>query len=450
MLDTVRSTLTRHGMLSLGDSVAVAVSGGPDSMALLRILELLRPELGLQLTVCHINHQLRGEDSELDEALVARYCRERELPFRSLRADVAGQAAQAGQTLEEAGRQIRYAFFAEVAGEKGKIATAHHRSDSLETFFFNAQRGTGLKGLCGIPPVRDRIIRPLTDCSREEILAFCREQNLPYRMDATNQSEDFSRNIIRNRILPEFDRLNPSARDALARTIRNLAADSSYLEEQTDRLLASARTEQGYRADVIAGAPLPLRTRAAGRLLAFFGGEVSEESIRSLCSLLAGERKGVNLPGGRHLRLQDGLVCEETVAEPSPSFPPTPLQVGQNSIFPGMTANIFIASYDIYESIKNNPRKGLTNLLDYDKIGNNPHFRPKKEGDRAAIVDRGGTKPLRKLFREAEIPHSLWPNIPVLADEEGILWIWKLGACERARIDSSTRRVLVIELTMAE
>ena len=201
----------RYQMIQPGDTVAAGVSGGADSVALLDFLRHLRRSVPFTLLVCHLDHQLRGEESRRDAAFVRELAERWGLPYRCRQADAAAWARLHRLTVEEAGRQLRYAFFRECAGETGKIATAHTLSDSMETVLLNLCRGTGPRGLRGIPPVRGNIIRPLFACTRREVEDYCQERGLAFVTDSTNLLPDYSRNRIRLEVLPRLELLNPAA-----------------------------------------------------------------------------------------------------------------------------------------------------------------------------------------------------------------------------------------------
>ena len=234
-------TVQKHQMIQRGDTVAAGVSGGADSVAMLDFFYHLRERMPLQITVCHLNHQLRGEESDRDEAFVRELAERYRLPFLGKRVDAAAWAGAHRCSVEEAGRELRYAFLQECAGEEGKIATAHTLSDSMETLLLNLCRGSGVRGLRGIPPVRGRIVRPLSGCTRQEVEDYCREQGLCSITDSTNLSPVYSRNRLRLRVLPELELINPALPAVLeafmARMDRHWELLEGLVQEAKGRLL---------------------------------------------------------------------------------------------------------------------------------------------------------------------------------------------------------------------
>ena len=196
MMDKIKETITRYNMLQENDVVAVAVSGGADSIALLHTLHSLKHELGITVVACHVNHNLRGEESIRDAQFVEDFCSINKIPvtFYSIEVKV-----DKHESVEERARKMRYECFDKLCNElNAKLATAHTASDNAETVFLNILRGTGTKGLCGIPPVRDNIIRPLLRCTREEIENYCKENSLSFVTDSSNLSDDYTRNKIKS------------------------------------------------------------------------------------------------------------------------------------------------------------------------------------------------------------------------------------------------------------
>lgn len=201
-------TVDKYNMLEKNDTVVVGVSGGADSVGLL--LFLLECNLSLDIHVCHINHCLRGEESDGDQEFTRQLAQRYNLPFHIAKIDVLAKSKEAAQGVEEYSRDFRYNFFAQIAGGKGKIATAHTLSDATETTLFHLIRGTGIKGLCGIPYCRGNIIRPLRDCTRDMVEAFLEEKSQNFRIDSSNLTDDYSRNFIRHQIVPNMVQMNPS------------------------------------------------------------------------------------------------------------------------------------------------------------------------------------------------------------------------------------------------
>ena len=214
-----------------GDRVVVGVSGGADSVALLHCLTRDLPQYQLYPVVCHVNHKLRGAESDQDEAFVRSLCEHLGVPCHVLSEDVALLAEQRKIGVEVCGRELRYDFFTKTAaqyGENVKIATAHTLSDQAETVLFRLTRGAGLHGLCGIPPMRGAIIRPLLEVTRAEVESYLSGIGLEYRIDSSNRETVYARNRIRLKVVPELEKINPSFSETLCGTVESLREDDRF------------------------------------------------------------------------------------------------------------------------------------------------------------------------------------------------------------------------------
>lgn len=257
MTEQATHTINNHGMLRPGDHVLVGLSGGADSVALLHLLCNLRERWQLTLTVAHVNHNLRGEQSQGDEQFCRDLCEQWQVPLHV-------HQAHFEKFSEAAGREVRYAFFAQLGGDK--LALAHTLSDRMETFLLNIARGTTLRGLCSIPPTRDKMIRPLIDCTRAQVEKYCAAQGLDYRMDESNTDLQYRRNHVRHEILPTLG-WNP---DHMRRMFAALQEDEDYL------------TERALQPGDFLQAPTSLKNRALRHLLEQAGRDVTQVRMQEL------------------------------------------------------------------------------------------------------------------------------------------------------------------------
>ena len=241
--DDVKNTIQRYSMIQSGDTVIAAVSGGADSVALLHVLYSLQGELSFSLAACHVNHNLRGAESDGDEMFVRRMCRMMDIPLYVANIKV-NEFRQKHDSLEECARRLRYGFFEDI-GKNKLIATAHTASDNCETILINMVRGTALSGICGIPAKRDNIIRPLLYSTREDVERYCRENELDYVTDSTNLSDDYTRNKIRHKIVPLLREINPALYGAMSRLSDAASLDDAYLDGLAAQLMQKARADDG-------------------------------------------------------------------------------------------------------------------------------------------------------------------------------------------------------------
>ena len=402
MIDAVRQTVGRYDMLQSGDSVTVALSGGADSVALLHVLYSLKEEYNLNLSAAHLNHGIRGEEAKRDEDFCKILCENYNIPIIIKHADIPKLSAERGISEELCGRQERYAFFEEAANG-GKIATAHTASDNAETLIFNLTRGATLKGAAGIPPVRGRLIRPLIGCTRADIEKYCRDNRLDYMTDSTNLTDEYTRNKLRHRVIPVLKELNPGFEQAAARFCENAAAARDYIKRQTDELIARAKTDYGYSAEVLKNADPALRDEALYELCKRFGADAEYRHIRLLDAVLDG---GAVDFGTCTAMCRQGIlrISEKNTEKQDMEIPFD----GKISVKRGDT--IITASIDISD-------KELKSLV----------FRSRKSGDRFTFAGRGVTKPLRKALNEQKIPCELRDGLWLLADGQRVLWCEGLG-----------------------
>lgn len=260
--------IERDQMIQKGDRIIAALSGGADSVTLLHCLKGLKEQLGFELYACHVNHNLRGEDSDSDQLFAEKLCEKMQVPLRVFSVNVL-EAMEKHTGVEEKARALRYEAFSEEAERLGaKVATAHNSCDNTETVLLNMLRGTGLKGLCGIPAVRDYLIRPLILCSRSEIEAYCTENGLDFVTDKTNFSTDYTRNKIRIELLPKLLQINPSLHEGISRMTNSLTEDSVFLENIAKEKLNEAKLgEYVYDNEKLASLPRPILTRIISIML---------------------------------------------------------------------------------------------------------------------------------------------------------------------------------------
>ncbi len=394
MLDALRRTLRSYGMLQPGDSVTCAVSGGADSMALLWAMYLLREQLNITLRAAHFNHGLRGEESDRDEAFVRSFCDRFDIPLT-----VGKGAVQAGEKgLEAAARDARYAFFDTLPG---RIATAHTADDNAETVLMHLVRGTGLKGLGGIAPVRGRIIRPMLDITRQQVLAFLDEYHISYVTDSSNDTDAFLRNRLRHHVMPLLKQENP-------RLAENLSAMSQRLREDEQALAVAEDFTGGLKVDALLAMPVAMQNRTVAAFLKHYGVKEPEaEHIALVKALLVSDNPSAraNLPGGVTVCRQYGRLARlEDAPVPQP----------QRLCCPGETA---FGSTRVACSYSNTGKRMRT-------VGNIV-IRSRQPGDSIRLA--GGTKSLKKLFIDRKIPSYRRAFVAVVADDRGVLAVEGLG-----------------------
>lgn len=296
-------------------NVAVALSGGADSVSLLRALLESANSLGITLRACHLNHGLRGEESDRDEEFCKLLCEKLRIPIHTKRIDVkAIQNKHEG--VENTARRARYAFFREINESTGAvIATAHTASDNAETVLLNLTRGTGLRGLCGIPPRREFIIRPLLNVTRDDVERYLEILGQDFVTDRTNFSTDYTRNKIRLNVVPQLEKINPAFAKTVMRMCEASREDCEFLEEFAERALIEAKSERGYDAAKIHTLPEAVKSRVVRRILEDGGIEPSALRINTAKSLLNQRSARFNPCKNRYFTIRKGIVFVEQVEQ---------------------------------------------------------------------------------------------------------------------------------------
>lgn len=445
----VLAAVRREQLLPRDSSVTVALSGGADSVALLHVLLHLREELSLrEVTAVHIDHGLRGEEALRDRRFVEVLCAQWNVPLTVHTCDVAAEAKRLHQGVEEAGRTVRYAFFEDEAKRRGGlVATAHTASDNAETVLFNLCRGSGLHGLCGISPKRGCIVRPLIDCTREDVEAYCRLNGLDYVTDSTNSDIAYARNRIRHAVLPELKNINPQAEAAIGRLIRSVSLLDAEITAEAAALLARAKTgEACYSRETLQAASPTVLSMALRLLFGEHGKQRgSEYHIRRAATVLHDGGR-LSLPGARQLTVTGDRVCL-TSAEVTGDFCFEEIEAGDTVTVADEEWQLLLFTRAEYEQKLNFSKKWFSNACDYDKISGGMCLRGRRDGDAFHPVGRGCGKTLKKLCNEAALSPTERARLPLLCDECGIVLAVGFGCDERVRITETTKTVVVLKKT---
>ena len=400
MLNKLCAFIKQQNMIQPGDHILCAVSGGADSVALVFALYLLKEKLQIQLSAAHFNHGLRSEESDRDEAFVRRLCDRFDIPLYVKKDYV----VPGDKGLEAAAREARYRFLRTLPG---KLATAHTANDNAETVLMHLVRGTGLSGLCGITPVGDNLIRPMLTVTRAEVEAFLQEYCLEHVTDSSNATDQFLRNRLRHHVLPLLEGENP-------RLAENLSAMALLLRQDATALEQLAQEQYTLQVSALRSMQPALRSRILERFLKEHGLPEPERTHFNLVQSVvfsANPSARVCLPCGITVaRCYDTLQ----VLQPQETWQPLPVAV------PGITSI---------------PHLGLRLVCDEEGPGyrllpqGNVVLRPRQSGDTIHLP--GGSKTLKKLFIDRKIPAALRGNVPVLADEAGVLAVYGIGVDQK-------------------
>ena len=443
--ELVQGVIAEFGMLPPGGRVVVGLSGGADSMALTHFLVYQEKA---EVLAAHVNHGLRGAESDADEAFVRKWCAENQISLRVLHADVGQLAQERKQGLEECGREVRYAFFQELARETGaKIATAHTLSDNAETVLLNLAKGTGARGLCGIPPVRGNIIRPLIRVTREQVEAYCRSFGLPYVTDSSNLERDFARNRVRLDVVPVLKQINPAFEKEIAGMTMRLARDEAFLQGQAEQAVRRAEMPHGYDLAVLKTLARPVLVRAAAVMIRR-AGDVRLESkhMEAAADVVAAGKGSVSVAGGIQIAAQGNtlFVAPERMEPWSipVSFPVTHAPDGRRICLKKINKNAVQTENKFHNLL-------FHNCINCDTIWTNPVFRTRCAGDVFRPAGRGVSKSLKKLFNEAKLKPLLRDRVILLESGGEILWIEGFGPAECARVLPGTQQAVTIRVEPA-
>lgn len=458
--------MKQNHMTRPGDGVLVGLSGGADSVGLLLVLWKLRETFQISLRALHVHHGLRGAEADRDAAFSRMLCERLEIPFYEFRIDAAKEALDRKCSIEEAGRLARYRLYEETAlawekemypdltsenaGRKEAaaarvhIATAHHADDNAETVLFNLFRGSGLAGLSGIAPVRGRIIRPLLWAQRSEIQAWLLQQGQDWVEDSTNQESEYSRNWLRNELLPAVEeRLNAQAVRHIDQAGRRIRQADAYLEEVAEEWLqkhapdgkadAGALAEQ---AEIVQGyivrrlflkSKMPLR-------------DVTETHVQAVRELLyQGTGKSISLPHGFRAVNIYGFLEVRPLSHPGER---------KEVLLPGIQNENLLQMHTFpCENGDEFPKNQYTKWFDYDKINVGLSIRYRKNGDYLTLSG-GGKKKLRRYMIDEKIPENERDRIPVLADGDHVLWVVGYRISDYYKITDETEHILEAEVIL--
>ena len=460
----VFSFLEQHHMIDPHDHIVMGVSGGADSVCLFFVLMEYAKHIPLRLSVVHVNHNLRPDAGE-DAKYVEELCREYDIPFYLTEADVKGYASEEKCSEEDAGRRIRYEAFRRTAEKSGanKIAVAHNCNDRAETMLFHLFRGSGLKGLCGILPVRQGIIRPLLCLERDEIENYLTERQIVWRTDSTNGSDEYARNRIRRNVLPYVEQeLVRGCVGHMAQTADILMETERYMQRQTQAAYAECVKVKGQGFEISIKHFKDHHPAIQKRLLQQLSEELSPTGkdifavhIRELISLFekVGNRS-VDLPMGiRGVRCYENVRLEKRQDRERENFhyiitkedltekKNVSLELGKHG-----TLQLSVLLRLQCEEV---PQNQCTKWFNYDKIEESLSIRNRESGDFLSIADgKGGIvhKSVKDHMIAQKIPRETRNNIPLLAEGRHVLWVIGGRSSEYYKVDENTEHILQVQL----
>ncbi len=454
----VKKIIERYNMFSPGDRVLVGVSGGPDSVCLLHILNRCRKEMALSLHIVHINHGIRKRESKREEKFVSHLAGRMSLPITVKSLDVPSYARKKRLTIEEAARDMRYSAFEQLAGKLNakKIALGHTASDQVETVLMHLLRGSGPQGLSGIPPVRklgsSLIVRPLIEVNREEILNYLKKNNLTFCLDSSNRKTEYFRNKVRLKLLPLLRKnYNENIDGALLRLSEILKEENAYWERVVERVLGKVVSWEAEKILIDFKKFLRYNVIVQRRVLyRLFGGIVSLSQIEAIRNLAQKSSQGKRIYLGRRfsVRKEGNLLIFSSSPERRFKKFNYPLRVPGKNEIEGLNLTLNTRIVDFYPVSE---KETNTAYFDVDKINfKKLLLRNRREGDRFRPFGLRGTKKLSDFFIDRKIPRRLRDRVPLLVEGEDILWVVGIRRADKARITEDTKKILEVRVLREE
>jgi tRNA(Ile)-lysidine synthase len=446
-------------MILPDEKIILAISGGPDSIALLYLMNELQAELKCSFHIAHLNHQLRGEESDADAQFVIEQAQKLNIPITVESIDVK-EMIMSKESLESGARRIRYDFYERVmfATKANKVAQGHTADDQVETVLMRLLRGSGSQGLSGIPPIRDnKYIRPLIEISRKEIEEYLDSINITPRWDSSNLSTEYERNKIRHELLPLIENeYSPNIRNILQQTADILRADDDFLADLTkqamDTCIKQDKKSLIINIPIFKNQHIAIQRRILRLAIESLLGDLLRydfDHIKNLLDLIN------NRQSGKSISLPRGIIAEKSYENLIIRMENRQLEIEDYNYFikvPGVTdipelglsVITKLEQMDKFEYSKNIYEK----TFDYDKITGEIYLRSRRDGDKFQPLSMSGTKKIKDIFIDEKIPKSIRNNIPILVDGNNILWIIGYKISDRVKITTETKTRLIVTVNI--
>lgn len=456
IFDKVLSTINKHNLIQKGDKIVLGLSGGPDSVCLLHVLNRLKKDFNIEIYAAHLNHQIRGIEAQKDALYVSKLCEDMGIIFFVKSINVPKYCENEGLSLEEGARKLRYEMFYEIKDKikANKIAIGHNLNDQAETVMMRIMRGTGLKGLKGIDYIRDNcIIRPILDVERNEIEEYCEAYNLNPRIDKTNLENIYTRNKIRLDLLPYMkDNFNSNVIESIVRMSNSLKSDNDYIEKEAEAKFREVSNikEKGFveiNLDDFVCLHDAIKVRVLRNSIKHILGDtnfVDQRHIEDIMSLEDNSKVNKMLTLPRNIfvyRKKDSIILtnEEIVNEEIEFYYNVPSNGFIKIKELKQIIETQVMSIDSYKSMKlDNSSKGF----DFNKVKGGIVIRSRRQGDKIKLAM--GSKKVKDLFIDLKIPREERCKIPIITDSEGIICVGDYKISENYKIDENTKEVLKI------
>ncbi len=459
-IEKLKGTIRRCELLQKGDRVLVALSGGPDSVALLYGLLSIKPEFNLRLSVAHLNHKLRGTESDQDEKFARSLASGLKLEFFSKRVDVKTEAKKKKLSIEEAAREVRYQYLEKIAGQinADKIAVGHQADDQAETFLMRLFRGAGGVGLSGIPARRGRIIRPLIQIRREEIKKFLKENKIPYRLDSSNYLSDYFRNRIRLTLLPKIKKeFNPKIVESLNRTADIISLQQEYIWKKCEQIIEDIGKRRKDKiildSNEFAACDRCLQREMTRLCVKDLKGDLNQLSFESVDRALnlIGQKKS-----GKKVKLA-GKIWVELGGKELAFYEEKPAKHDYSLTLPGQVNlkdwGIKIKSEIIKKrSVQENlfTQDQSVAFFDWDKLKGPFRLRTRNRGDKFRPLGMKGTKSLADFLIDAKVPRHIRDEAAILTSKGKIAWVVGYRMSDEFKVTRQTKEVLKIKAIFSD
>lgn len=449
MLNEVIEFNKRYGLLDGCSNVIMGLSGGADSVALFHVLRELGGRYGFTLVAVHVHHGIRGEEADRDLDFCRSLCKQYGVKLWEFFYDIPRLAKELSLSPEEAGRKVRYDSFKSVAAEyeNSRIAVAHHGNDRAETVIFNMTRGTGMKGLRGIMPMRDNIIRPLLCVTKADIINYLDGLHQDYCLDSTNESNDYSRNRIRNVILPELTKINSGAVSNICSMADKMLELNEFVESYIDAMYAKCAVEdekgillkrpENTCAYIVKGMIIKAINNLKGTLK-----DITDSHITEICEMF-------DKQNGRRIDIKYGITVQKEekgiffLKDSGITYNEFEVEIPSKVVLPD--GNFMEFRKILWDNCQKISNEVCTKFFDYDKIKNRLLIRNRRKDDYFVVNSAGNRKKLNRYFIDCKVPGHIRDSIFLLADGDHIMWIPGGRISEEYKITEDTKNVLCVE-----
>lgn len=437
MTNLFKKTVKKYNLIKKGDRILIGLSGGADSVCLALLLREIKEEYDLTLSAVHINHLLRGEEADRDMNFCIDFCEKIGIPLKVYKEDIKSGAKSAKKGIEEFAREKRYEIF-KAESKNGKIATAHNLDDVAETLIFNITRGASLKGISSIPAKRDNIIRPLIETPREKIEQYLKEKNQTFVVDSTNNKNDYSRNKIRNLVIPVLKEINPAFLESVLRIKLTSEDYNEYFYENSQKL---------YKENISASELLKKPKAEVFEFIKYFVFEQSGLKLDSFhlekCFSVLKDGGKTSLPESKSFTVKNNKLFIEDGIKPEPEE--FSILVGESVV--KTPYNIYTFEKTDIEYFKNNKNVYnlfLNSIIDCDKICDSLILRNRRAGDTVKLKNRP-KKQIKSLYNEKKIVPENRFKLAVLESAGEIIWAEGIGVCDKYLPDKNSKNLLIVK-----